>query len=31
MKNIKKPESANFLHFIARFTRAIDYARQVLL
>jgi (p)ppGpp synthase/HD superfamily hydrolase len=29
MKNIKEPESANFLHLTARFTRAIDYARQV--
>ena len=29
MNNIEKPESANFLHLTARFTRAIDYARQV--
>ena len=29
MKNIDEPESANFLHLTARFTRAIDYARQV--
>jgi (p)ppGpp synthase/HD superfamily hydrolase len=29
MKNIKEPESANFLHLTARFTRAMDYARQV--
>jgi (p)ppGpp synthase/HD superfamily hydrolase len=29
MKNIKEPESANFLHLTAQFTRAIDYARQV--
>lgn len=29
MTNIKEPESANFLHLTARFTRAIDYARQV--
>jgi (p)ppGpp synthase/HD superfamily hydrolase len=29
MKNIKEPESANFLHLTARFTHAIDYARQV--
>jgi (p)ppGpp synthase/HD superfamily hydrolase len=29
MKNIKEPEPANFLHLTARFTRAIDYARQV--
>src|SRR5258708_4959335 len=29
MKNIKEPESANFLHLTDRFTRAIDYARQV--
>jgi (p)ppGpp synthase/HD superfamily hydrolase len=29
MKNIKEPESANFLHLTARSTRAIDYARQV--
>ena len=26
---MKEPESANFLHLTARFTRAIDYARQV--
>jgi (p)ppGpp synthase/HD superfamily hydrolase len=29
MKNMKEPESANFLHLTDRFTRAIDYARQV--
>jgi (p)ppGpp synthase/HD superfamily hydrolase len=29
MKNIKEPESANFLHLTEGFTRAIDYARQV--
>jgi (p)ppGpp synthase/HD superfamily hydrolase len=29
MKNIERPESAYFLHVTARFTRAIDYARQV--
>jgi len=29
MKNIKERESANFLHLTARFTHAIDYARQV--
>jgi (p)ppGpp synthase/HD superfamily hydrolase len=29
MKNINEPESANFLHLTDRFTRAIDYARQV--
>ena len=29
MKNIEGSESANFLHLTARFTRAIDYARQV--
>jgi (p)ppGpp synthase/HD superfamily hydrolase len=29
MKNIKEPESASFLHLTARFTRAVDYARQV--
>ena len=29
MENIEEPESANFLHLTARFTRAIDYARQV--
>ena len=29
MKNIKEPDLANFLHLTARFTRAIDYARQV--
>ena len=29
MTNIEGPESANFLHLTARFTRAIDYARQV--
>jgi (p)ppGpp synthase/HD superfamily hydrolase len=29
MKNIEEPEPANFLHLTARFTRAIDYARQV--
>jgi (p)ppGpp synthase/HD superfamily hydrolase len=29
MKNIKKPESVNFLHLTARFTHAIDYARQL--
>ena len=29
MKNIEEPESVNFLHLTARFTRAIDYARQV--
>jgi (p)ppGpp synthase/HD superfamily hydrolase len=26
---MKEPKSANFLHLTARFTRAIDYARQV--
>jgi (p)ppGpp synthase/HD superfamily hydrolase len=29
MKNIKEPESANHLNLTARFTRAVDYARQV--
>jgi len=29
MNNTKEPESANFLHLTDRFTRAIDYARQV--
>jgi (p)ppGpp synthase/HD superfamily hydrolase len=29
MKNFKEPASANFLHLTDRFTRAIDYARQV--
>jgi HD domain len=29
MKNIQEPESVSFLHLTARFTRAIDYARQV--
>src|ERR1039458_7305689 len=29
MKNIEEPESVNFLHLTARFTRAIDYARHV--
>src|ERR1035437_897374 len=29
MKNIEEPESKNFLHLTARFTRAVDYARQV--
>ncbi len=29
MKNIEEPESTNLLHLTARFTRAIDYARQV--
>jgi (p)ppGpp synthase/HD superfamily hydrolase len=29
MKNIKEPESENFLHLTDRFTRALDYARQV--
>lgn len=29
MKNIKEPESANLLSLTARFTRAVDYARQV--
>jgi hypothetical protein len=29
MKNIEESESAHFLHLTARFTRAIDYARQV--
>lgn len=29
MKNMKESESANSLHLTARFTRAIDYARQV--
>jgi len=29
MNNIKEPEPTNFLHLTARFTRAIDYARQV--
>jgi (p)ppGpp synthase/HD superfamily hydrolase len=29
MKDTKEPASANFLHLTARFTRAIDYARQV--
>ena len=29
MKNIKEPDLANFLHLTARFTRAVDYARQV--
>jgi len=29
MKNTEKTESKNFLHLTARFTRAIDYARQV--
>ena len=29
MKNFEEPEPANFLHLTARFTRAIDYARQV--
>lgn len=28
-KSIEKSDSANFLHITARFTRAIDYARQV--
>jgi (p)ppGpp synthase/HD superfamily hydrolase len=29
MVYMKEPESANFLHLTARFTHAIDYARQV--
>jgi len=29
MKNIQQPDSGNFLHLTARFSRAIDYARQV--
>lgn len=29
MKNVGRPESANFLHLTVRFTRAIDYARHV--
>jgi (p)ppGpp synthase/HD superfamily hydrolase len=29
MKNIEEPESADFLRLTARFTQAIDYARQV--
>lgn len=29
MEKVERPESANFLHLTARFTRAIDYARQV--
>jgi (p)ppGpp synthase/HD superfamily hydrolase len=29
MKNIEEPKAANYLHLTARFTRAIDYARQV--
>jgi (p)ppGpp synthase/HD superfamily hydrolase len=29
MKIIKEPELTNYLHLTARFTRAIDYARQV--
>jgi (p)ppGpp synthase/HD superfamily hydrolase len=29
MKKIKEPESANSLHLTVRFTRAVDYARQV--
>jgi (p)ppGpp synthase/HD superfamily hydrolase len=29
MKKITEPDLANFLHLTARFTRAIDYARQV--
>jgi (p)ppGpp synthase/HD superfamily hydrolase len=29
MENIEEPKPANFLHLTARFTRAIDYARQV--
>ena len=29
MENIEGPTSVNFLHLTARFTRAIDYARQV--
>lgn len=29
MKNIKEPDLANFLHLTARFTRAVDYTRQM--